>query len=80
MCLCVCVYVNVSILIVVVVGWLLLLLQERAKMQRNQEYQMLQSKLESSPKSQHIRWWKDHSEQDVKPYSVSWPLLSVNES
>ena len=33
--------------------------QERAKVQRNIEYQILQNKLENSEKSKRIEWWKD---------------------
>ena len=45
--------------------------QERAKVQRNIEYQILQNKLENSEKSKRIEWWKDKNEPDIKPYSVS---------
>jgi hypothetical protein len=48
-------------------------LQERAKIQRNIEYQILQNKLENSEKSKRIEWWKDKNEPDIKPYSVSSP-------
>lgn len=47
--------------------------QERAKIQRNIEYQILQNKLENSEKSKRIEWWKDKNEPDIKPYSVSSP-------
>ncbi len=50
--------------------------QERAKMQRNYEYQLLQNKIESSDKKKHIEWWKDNNDQDIKPYSVSYHPIS----
>ena len=45
--------------------------QERAKVQRNFEYQVLQTRLENSEKNKKIEWWKDKNEPDIKPYSVS---------
>ena len=45
--------------------------QERAKAQRNFEYQVLQNKLENSDKNKKIEWWVDKNEPDIKPYSVS---------
>jgi hypothetical protein len=52
--------------------------QERAKVQRNIEYQILQNKLENSEKSKRIEWWKDKNEPDIKPYSVSSRQFSTN--
>ncbi len=46
-------------------------LKERAKKQRNYEYQLLQNKLEHSEKARRIEWWKDRNSPVIKPYSVS---------
>ena len=56
---------------------LFLLNQDRAKVQRNFEYQVLQNKLENSDKNKKIEWWKDKNEPDIKPYSVS-KLKNIN--
>lgn len=45
--------------------------KERAKQQRNLEYQIVQTKIETSEKHNQIEWWKDKNEPDIKPYSVS---------
>jgi len=53
-------------------------LKERAKIQRQFEYQQLQNKLLNSDKMKLIEWWVDHNEPDIKPYSVSFTIHDVN--